>query len=53
MADEEQQDEWTRYRIDVPDDDDSDEYDEIDARIAKAEKERKRVFHRGTDIFGI
>ena len=53
MIQDEQQDEWTKYRINVPDEEDVDEYDEIDARIAKAEKDRKRLFHRGAGIFGI
>lgn len=43
--------EWTRYQIVIPDDD-YDEDDEIDERIAVAEKKKRQHIDRGS-FFGI
>lgn len=42
----EELDEWTRYRIQIPEDD-FDEDDEMDDRIAEAERRRKGRVDRG------
>lgn len=46
-------DEFTRYQIHLPDDDeDFDEFDELEARIDKAERDRKGRPVRGKGIYG-
>lgn len=44
--------EWTRYQIQLPEDD-FDEDDEMDARIAKTEANRRNHINRGRGIRGV